>query len=210
MIEKYFDGKRVAIVGSAPSVLQNEISHIDSHDVVVRINNFKLSDEAGWRTDVFFSFFGKSIRVGKELLKDTYLCMCKCPNGKIESEWHERTGRKLGNDFRYIYEDRKDWWFCETYIPTMERFMEYFSLLDNHIPTTGFSCILDISRFDCEIYLTGFDFFSSRKHNVDQPWRPGNKEDPIGHVPEKEKEWIMDNKSRFIFDERLKQIAVQR
>lgn len=187
-------GKSVAIVGSAPSVLENAPGFVDAHEVVVRVNNYKLSPAAGLRTDVFYSFFGQSIRkTADELERDGVdLCMCKCPNAKpIESEWHESNGKQLGVDFRYIYRARADFWFCDTYVPTVERFMQSFELLGKHIPSTGFAAILDVLA--CEprtVYLTGFDFFSSGVHNVDEKWRPGNPADPIGHRPELEAAWV--------------------
>lgn len=203
-VAKRFEGRSVAIVGSAPSVLDNKKGFIDSHDIVVRVNNYRtkgFEDKTGERTDVFYSFFGSSIKkTAKELKADGVgLCMCKCPNSKpIESEWHVRNHKPLGIDFRYIYEDiRKDWWFCDTYIPTDERFLNSFELLDRHIPSTGFACILEILSFDCEVTITGFDFFASKVHNVNEPWREGRKDDPIGHSPERELSWLKNNFNRY-------------
>ena len=88
-IQRFFDGKKVCIVGSGPGSLKNEEGFIDSH-TVVRINNFKLGGNLGERTDVFYSFFGKSVRISHDMLKKTKLMMCKCPNDKIESKWHEQ------------------------------------------------------------------------------------------------------------------------
>lgn len=190
-------GRSVAIVGSGPSVLDNAPGFVDSHELVVRANNYKLGDGPGRRTDVFYSFFGGSIRkTAEELRRDgVRLCMCKCPNDKpIVSEWHERNGKQAGIDFRYIYETRASWWFCDTYVPTTARFLETFAVLGSHIPTTGFAAILEVLR--CEprsVYLTGFDFFASGVHNVDEKWRPGNPEDPIGHRPNLEAAWLAWN-----------------
>ena len=195
--EAYIRGKRVAVVGSAPSVLENKAGFIDSHDVVVRANNYKLGDFAGTRTDVHYSFYGSSIRKSSADLKadGVKLCWCKCPNSKpIESEWHEKKGKQIGIDFRYIYQMRRDWWFCDTYIPDDYSFRRKFALLGNHIPTTGFSAILDVVEAGPEsIYLTGFDFFSSGVHNINEPWRKGDPEDIIGHTPEGEARWIREN-----------------
>lgn len=205
-VKKRFEGKSVAIVGSAPSVLDNEPGFIDSHDIVVRINNYKLSPNAGERTDVFYSFFGSSISKTPETLHGDGVCLCmaKCPNSKpIYSRWHERKG-KIGTDYRYIYKIREHFWFCDTYITSNDLFLEYFSLLDDHVPTTGFQAILEISEYDCKsIYLTGFDFFTSGIHNVDEKWKPGHPEDPIGHRPEKELAWLKEHKDQFSFDDRL-------
>ena len=191
-------GKRVAIVGSSPSVEQNPAGKIDGHDVVVRVNNFQcLSDATGYRTDVFYSFFGRSIKKEVAELKagGVKLCLAKCPDVKfMESAWHARNNKLRGVDFRPIYQERKDWWFCPTYIPSHGEFMRNFELLGKHVPTTGFSAILDVLSYGPEmVYLTGFDFFQSKMHNVNQPWAQMNHSDPIGHDPEGERRWLENN-----------------
>lgn len=192
-----FKGRSVAIVGSGPSVLDNRPGFIDSHDVVVRISNYKLYEETGTRTDVHYSFYGTSIRKKREeLIEDgVYLCMCKCPNSKpVDSAWHRQHNKSKGVDYRYIYNERANWWFCPTYVPTDDEFMSHFNLLGGHVPTTGFSAILDVLSYEPEsVYLTGFDFFTSKVHNVDESWRKNNPQDPIGHVPQAEFRWIERN-----------------
>jgi hypothetical protein len=142
VVRKMVQGKFVCLVGSGPGVLQLPERFVDSHDVIVRVNNYKISgDVTGRRTDIFYSFFGNSIKKRAEDLKrdGVKLCMAKCPDGQfIESAWHTRRGKTNGVDFRYIYEMRKDWWFCDTYVSTMDHFMENFVLLNKHVPTTGF------------------------------------------------------------------------
>lgn len=200
-VRKRLKGKRIAVIGSGPGVLDNEPGLIDSHDVVCRINNYGLSEPAGYRVDVHFSFFGASIRkTTAELQRDgVTLLMCKCPNSKpIESEWHEANGKLNGIDFRYIYRDRADWWFADTYIPDDASFVAKFELLDRHIPTTGFAAILDVLA--CEpatVFLTGYDFFTSGIHNVSEPWRQKNTSDPIGHRPDLEAQWLRQNLNRY-------------
>lgn len=207
-----FRGKSVAIVGSAPSVTQNHFGFIDSHEVVVRVNNYKLGPAQGSRTDVHYSFYGNSVRKDRDLLRldGVRLCMCKCPNSKpLTSAWHEMNNKPEGVDFRYIYRLRADWWFCDTWIPTDEEFMGGFHLLGRHVPTTGFAAILDVIRcHPAQIYLTGFDFFASGKHNVDEPWKQGAKDDPIGHRPGLEREWLAVNRDQypFRFDQTLSAI----
>lgn len=200
-VQAFFSGKSVAIVGSAPSVLDNAPEFVDSHDIVVRVNNFKLGRNQGFRTDVFYSFFGGSIQktVAELLTSGVRLCMCKCPNAKpIESEWHERRGKTNGIDFRYIYRDRAGWWFCDTFVPSVEWFLATFEMLNKHIPTTGFSAILDVIQCGPRsVYLTGFDFMTSGVHNVDEKWRRGDPTDPIGHRPELERAWLAKNASRY-------------
>jgi hypothetical protein len=181
--------------------MQNEPGFIDSHEVVVRVSNYKLFQQTGFRTDVFYSFFGQSIKKRREdLINDgVYLCMNKCPNAKVfDSPWHERRGKIHGVDFRYIYENRKQWWFCDTYVPTVEEFLVGYELLGKHIPTTGFAALLDVLSCEPEsLYMTGFDFFESRMHNVNEPWRRVNQDDPIGHVPEVERAWFIANHNKY-------------
>lgn len=192
VVEAAFRGKRVAIVGSGPGVLDNARGFIDGHDVVVRINNFKTGPAAGFRTDVFYSFFGRSIAKTPAQLAGVRLCICKCPDAKFtDSPWHAHNGKPHGVDFRYIYEERAKWWFCDTYVPSVREFVRTFLALDNHVPTTGFSAIeLVLSCAPASVYLTGFDFFSSGVHNVNERWKPGNPQDPIGHRPDLEREWL--------------------
>lgn len=209
-VEGFFRGKRVAVVASGPGCLDNEPGLIDSYDVVVRVNQWKCSEPTGFRTDVAYSFWGSSIKNDREAMKaeGVKLVLCKCPDAKfMESEWHRKMGKPHGVDFRYIYKDRKGWWFCPTYVPSVEEFKASFDLLGQHIPSTGFSALLLVkSCWPSEIYATGFDFFSSGIHNVNEPWRPGNPEDPIGHAPEREREWLKANRDGITVDKRLAEI----
>lgn len=197
-VRPWFEGRRVAIIGSGPSVLDNEPGFVDGHNVVVRVNNYKTGPAAGFRTDVFYSFFGTSIRKSAGELKadGVRLCLCKCPNAHaLESEWHRRHRQMIGVDYRPHYERRASWWFCDTFIPSVPDFLVGFELLGGHVPTTGFAAILDVLSFaPASLYLTGFDFFRSAIHNVDEAWRAGNADDPIGHVPERELAWLRVNR----------------
>lgn len=199
-VRSRFDGKTVTIVGSGPGCAENEKGRVDSHDVVVRVNNYRLTGRTGKRTDIFYSFFGNSIKKSVDDLKrdGVTLCMCKCPDAHaIESGWHRTHNKMIGVDFRWIYEKRSAWWFCDTFVPSKEEFLATFDLLGRHIPTTGFAAIIDVLSFNPRsVYLTGFDFFRSGLHNVNEPWREKNNNDPIGHVPEKELTWLVHNVSR--------------
>jgi hypothetical protein len=205
-----FHGKHVAIVGSGPGALDNDPGFVDSHEVVVRVNNYKIGVRQGYRCDVFYSFFGGSIKKDRaELESDgVHLCLCKCPNAKfMDSEWHRKNNKEIGVDFRYIYETRNDWWFCPTYVPTLGEFLDVFTMLGQHIPSTGFSALLEVRNHGpASIYMTGFDFFASRIHNVNEPWRPGNPNDPIGHAPEREREWLKEHGDGITMDKKLTEI----
>ena len=190
-----FEGRTVAVVGSGPGVLGNPPGLVDGHDVVVRVNNYRLVGEAtGRRCDVFYSFFGSSIRKeAAELRRDgVTLCMSKVPDAHaIESEWHRRNGKMIGVDYRPHYRRRADWWFCDTYVPTVEEFLVGFEMLGRRQPTSGFAAILAVLGLGPKrVHLTGFDFFRSAVHNVTAPWRAKNLDDPIGHAPERELAWL--------------------
>jgi len=208
-VRSIIEGQRVALVGGGPSAFLNEPGYIDSHHVVVRVNNYKLAQGSGQRTDIFYSYFGVNIsKTSEQLQKDgVTLCMAKCPDDSIPvTDWHKRHGRMNGVHFQYIYIARRRWWFCPVYIPTREEFMKKFALLGNHIPTTGFAALLDILAFNpAAVYLTGFDFFESRIHNGDEKWVPTNQADPIRHEPNRERDWIIENKSKYplIMDDTL-------
>lgn len=195
--EAVLAGRTVAIVGSGPGVLDNEPGFVDSHEVVIRVNNHRCSAAAGWRTDAHYSFYGSSIKVPREdlIAQGVKLCLCKCPDAKfMESEWHKQRNKPHGVDWRYIYQARRDWWWVPTFVPSVEEFREGFNLLGSHVPTTGFSAVLfALSCRPKSILLTGFDFFASGVHNVDERWRPGDPTDPIGHVPHLERQWLADN-----------------
>jgi hypothetical protein len=209
-VSEHLRGKQVAIVGSGPGSLDNEAGFVDSHEVVVRVNNWKTNRNSGRRTDVFYSFFGSSIKktAAEAISSGVRLCMCKCPNAKVyDSEWHRQNNKLNGTDFRYIYEKRARWWFCDTYVPTVEEFMRHFDLLGGHVATTGFSALLDVLSYEpASVFMTGFDFFTSGIHNVNERWKPGDPSDPIGHVPATEARWLKDNAPSLpiTMDQRLK------
>jgi hypothetical protein len=200
-VQRFFKDKSVAIVGGGPSALNHKPGIIDSHDIVVRVNNYKTGPAQGKRADVFYSYFGGAIKKSVEELKrdGVQICMCKCPDDKpIACEWHERNGKLMGIDFRYIYKRRASWWFCDTFIPSSTHFLRPFELLGRHIPTTGFSAILDVIQCSPRsVYLTGFDFFTSGIHNVNEPWQEKNTGDPIGHRPDLEAAWLRENGKRY-------------
>lgn len=200
-VRQQVEGKFVCLVGSGPGVLDNPKGFVDSHEVVMRVNNYALSGAiTGKRTDIFYSFFGTSIKKRREdLIRDgVKLCVCKCPDAQfMESAWHLENNKPRGVDFRYIYQERRDWWFCDTYVPSVAEFLVQFDLLGGHVPTTGFAALLDVLSFrPRSVYMTGFDFFQSNIHNVNQRWRRANPDDPIGHVPDAERTWLAENIER--------------
>jgi len=210
------EGKSIAVVGSGPGALGNAPSFVDGHDVVVRVNNYKLSPAAGFRCDVYFAFFGTSIRKSRdELIRDgVKLCIAKLPNADVsqkspenvqplDAAWHQRNGKMIGLDYRPHYARRLQagFWFCNTCVPTVAEFMVGFNLLGQRMPSTGFAAILDVfAAKPARVHLTGFDFFASGLHNVDEPWKHKNHDDPYRHAPERERGWLAANIARQAFE----------
>lgn len=214
-VQAFFRGASVAIVGSGPSCTHNEPGFVDSHDLVVRVNNHRTGYLQGNRTDVHFSFYGTSIKKapGDLAREGCRLCLCKLPNSQpLESAWHRAHGKLNGIDYRYIYEFRKDWWFTETFVPDDAHFLAKFEMLGNHQPTTGFAAILDVlACAPRSIYLTGFDGFSSGIHNVDEPWdkKEKNLDDPIRHRPDVEMQWLREHADKFSFDRTMRKLLLE-
>lgn len=152
------------------------------------------------RADVHMSFYGNSIKkTASELKRDgVKLCVAKCPDDQfMESEWHRRRGKMTGVDFRYIYRNRAAFWFCPTYVPTTEEFLQSFELLNRHIPTTGFAAVLQVLACEpANVFISGVDFFQTQVHNVNERWKSGDPGDPIGHRADLEREWFINNVER--------------
>lgn len=206
-LKNYFSGKTVAIVGSAPTVLDNIRADIEGYDEIIRINNYKTKGidplrnrpydytaNVGNRTDWHYSFYGSSIRKTQEELKADRIKghLCKCPDNNCHmTAWHEKMGWQKGCDFRWIYRVRQNYWVAPVYIPEREHYLKCFNLLNKHVPTTGFCCVWEFINIKPKrLYITGFDFFESGKHNIDDMWRPGRADDPICHVPRVEYKYV--------------------
>ena len=173
-------GKSVVILGSAPSVLYNNRTVIEKHDIVVRLNNFKTSgyeQKVGARTDIYYSFFGSSIKKTAADLKGVRLIYCKYPDCDFREHNDGRYEDGVSGDFRSVYKFRQRFFNSlntDIYIPDYSDFLRNF-LYANRILTTGVQCIIDIlSHNPKSIHVTGFDFFESGKHNTNERWTAGD------------------------------------
>ena len=199
-LEKFFDNKSVVVVGSAPSVLINSGKNIDSFDIVVRINKIKTGFEEliGNRTTILYSYFGKNIRVDLNEHKIDLL-MCKYPDADIRGWVDGLIHPGQCEDFQWVYEYRKGYWKYPVWIPSKSRFKKNWNKLGGYIPTTGFCAVLDILQFSPRlVYMTGFDFFETKIHNINEKWN--KKRDGGGHHFNKEYEAF---KKLFRTDKRL-------
>ena len=216
-------GKSCVVIGSAPSCLENNGKHVDSYDIVIRVNNYKTKGEhwktkkkydftsqVGSRIDYHYSFYGGSIRKTDEELKGIKAHLCKCPDALVHpTAWHKERNY-VGCDFTQIYRRRRGFWIAPVYIPTVEHYYKLFNRLKQHVPSTGLACINDVLQcHPSELYITGFDFMKTPRHNVNELWLAGDPTDPIGHDWEAEQklftEWVNKNKN-IVLDNRLKDI----
>lgn len=173
-LKDFFKDKSVIVLGSAPNLLNTPSTVINAHDIVVRVNNFKLYNECD-RADVFYSFFGKSIRTPLQRLKqlNCQLMMCKCPDVPIEVKNRDGSiNEKLTDDYGWIYDFRTEW-FEQAQIPffiqTEDNFNENNKMV-GQIMTTGVAAIFDIYRYNPKkMYFAGFDFGMSKMHNINKP-----------------------------------------
>lgn len=173
--DKFFLGKRVAIVGPADSAFELENGDfIDQFDYVIRINkapsswSVKSEIYLGKRTDVWFhSFFENQESGGGPLCPEIF------------------TDRNIGlivNPRTSISAYRRTFNFYRKYkhaIPVYHLSSEYYSLLINKFPknlrpTVGFVALFSALKSPCkELYITGFTFFKTpyakgyRDHLID-------------------------------------------
>ena len=200
-------GRRVVILGSAPSVLKNNGDFIDNFDIIIRLNNYKIygyRSHVGSRTDIYYSFFGKSIKKTNEELKEdgTRWIMCKYPNANFTAHNGGKIEPGISDNCKWVYDFRRDWFKLPTWIPTIKQFKKNFDLL-NRIPTTGVSCILDVLKFKPKsIYITGFDFFDSMIHNTNEAWKPGDGNHD--HAREKELVYKLFLDKKIMIDETIR------
>lgn len=176
----YIQNKTVLIVGGGPLAIQNK-EWFNSFDIIVRLNNYKkLSDT---RTDIFFSYFGRNIKKTKEeLIKDgVKYCINKCPN--LDMTLSLSIYNVTMTDYRWIYDFRKNWWFCPLVSLTEKELINQIIKLNGNMPTVGLSAVMYFSNLNIKsLDIIGFDCFESGVHNLNEKWdNSGN------HRPDLEK-----------------------
>lgn len=159
---EYLKGKRIALVGPAPSILNSKQGKaLEEYDVIVRLNKAvpvpdELFDDIGRRTDVLYNCMNPSEECG----------------GKIDiTELHRRGVKFLVSPFApyktYRFgKDIKDFArrnldheygvrFCHIDPKYFARLMVLLKL-----PNTGIAAILDLLQHDIKsLYITGITFF---------------------------------------------------
>lgn len=172
-LKDYFKGKKVIVLGSAPNVVNTTAEFMESFDVIVRVNNF-TNFNACTRTDVFYSFFGKTVKRSFEDIDDSgcSLVMCKCPIGAVTVKNPDGSiNSKLSDNYNWIYDYRKKWFGVlglPIYIQTEKNYTKDNKKI-GQIMTTGVKAILDVLRYKpSALHFAGFDFGMSKMHNIDK------------------------------------------
>ena len=158
--KEYLRGKRVVVVGPAPTIINTkQREHIDSYDVVVRLNKAlpipqNLVDDIGIRTDVLYNCMNPSPECGDKIsipiLEENGIKFLVAPYPPTKGY---RFGQDINNYLKKVDSHR---------IPFCYFDQNYFKELLEKIklPNTGISAILDLLSCDInELYITGFTFF---------------------------------------------------
>lgn len=165
--EQACNGKRVAIVGNAgylKELDQGEL--IDSHDIVIRMNNFRLSGferQLGHRVEIFFTAFGGHIEFAPDCYRAPMVVSSR-PNNffKIRSDrlFVHRKGKHITQGMRRLGRQ-------ELYAPSIDDYARLGRELAA-VPTTGYMAIRFVHDFlgpaIAKVFVTGFSFFEGQTH----------------------------------------------
>lgn len=162
------EGARIAIVGNAGYLGgQRQGATIDEHDLVVRMNNFRVTgfeDAVGSRVDVFLSnFYVPDIDFTNPDIRLARWIVSSRPNTFRKPKQHNldlRYGEHLTDGLHRLGARR-------VYVPSLAYVLSVARTLRD-TPTTGLMGLLlavDVllSRA-ASIYVTGFSFFEGKSH----------------------------------------------
>ena len=155
---QFFKDENVLVLGSAPCVQNVPADDVNWFDVIVRLNNYKFFNSCQ-RVDVWYSHFGTTIKKDMDAVRrdnPNFLMINYLPEG-----------------FGSIYQTRQMWKDAFPYYKqTHADFTSNFETV-GATPTIGIAAILDIVRCNpSNLFIAGYDFFSSWMHNIDEPWFP--------------------------------------
>ena len=185
-----FDGASIAIVGNAGYLKDARLGKIiDSHDLVLRMNNFHIHGfEAaiGTRTDIFITnFSAHTVELDRAEVREARFILSSRPNNFRKNRRfgiREIFGRNITSGMLKI--GRND-----VFAPPLDRFTEWTAQLGEY-PTTGAMAILLISDMllaHCgRVYIAGFSFFEGLKHY----FNPTTVDGPVKHNLPDEKELL--------------------
>lgn len=172
-VRDFIAGKSVIVLGSAPNVIDVSAETLEKHDIIVRVNNYSLFNRSK-RVDIYYSFFGHSIQnVDEKVARDKpKFLFFKYPfDFNFTRHSHGRAIDGRSGDFRFVQKIRENLIINYDYFAqTKSNFISNFCAV-GAIPTTGVAAILDVIRYEpSALNIAGFDFFKSKKHNINEAW----------------------------------------
>jgi len=162
-----FQGATLAIVGNAGYLSeQRQGTLIDSHDLVLRMNNFRTAGyerQVGRRTDIFMTTFHSNVVLDNPELKEARWIVASMPMNFAKdrpSGLQQRHGEFITAGLLRM--KRRT-----VFIPEIEQFLQVRQRIGRY-PTTGAMALLLAAEYllpACKsIYVTGFSFFEGRSH----------------------------------------------
>jgi len=159
---RFLKGKRVAIVGPAPSIVgSKQAKALEAFDVIVRLNKAlpvpdELHSDIGKRTDVLYNCMNPSEECGGKIdinqLHRQHVKFLVSPYAPYQSYRFQRDIKSFEETNR---RHAKPIPFCHIDPTYFARLMQIIKL-----PNTGISAILDLLQHDiAHLYITGFTFF---------------------------------------------------
>jgi hypothetical protein len=159
--------KRVAVVGPSPHIIGEKLgSHIDSFDIVIRINEFGLSsqlyEDYGSKTDIIFlALHENSSNIYKEMIRKydlSTLNLAVCVHHEFNLQPYTVREKSL-SIFEY-YQDLK----LDTKFEHLgdEKFFKRCKTF-NCYPSTGSAAVYEL--LECgvkELYVTGVSFYTTK------------------------------------------------
>lgn len=166
--EEFIRGKRVVVVGPAPSIVHSrQREYIDGFDVIVRINKAvpipeTLHDDIGTRTDVLYNCLNTHEENGGALVPDQLsregVKYVRCPYPNI------KPFKKDIMQARQLQWGSIDLSSVDTAVYTT------WQSAMNCRPNSGIGAILDLLQHPIhQLYITGFTFFKGGYYSAYRP-----------------------------------------
>jgi hypothetical protein len=164
-------GATLAIVGNAGYLGDlDQGEHIDSHRLVLRMNNFRtrgFERQVGARTDIFFTNFYHDVDVTNPEVRPARFVVASVPNNFARGPGRElihRHGEHITVGLAKM--DRR-----QVYAPGGEFLLAQRRRIGKY-PTTGAMAIFLATEFLLRVcgavYITGFSFFRGRSHYMSE------------------------------------------
>ena len=162
-----FQHASLAIVGNAGYLAElPQGERIDSHDLVLRMNNFQTAGferQVGARTDIFLTTFHTDVKLTNPALRQAKFIVASVPNNLRRDRSRgvlNAHGVQIAAGLNHL--QRK-----QAFVPSWDYFLAKKDMIGKY-PTSGAMAIFLATEFlapRCRsIYLTGFSFFRGPSH----------------------------------------------